>query len=322
LEGNRFEVTVRDLKRIQVDSMGGQPASERLTRCDHEHIEAMVRRIRKHGFINFYGEQRVGSSGSSDETGVRGFDIGRAMLQRKYDLAIDLLMTGRSICRSEHGRESDRVLRVRQAWKETGGDAKATIKAFQGGDYMPRERLVLKGLNRYGKDHPLDALRCLGYNMRMFWINAYQSLIWNKVASIRIQKCGYQVIKGDLYFEKDDINQETVRVAESDDTSSVSLSQVVLPLPGYNIRYPNNEIEEIYKNLLKQDDIIFEKEAPAESTAKGSYRRLIVHPSCIDLEVDDKCTYPGMKAKLTFELPKGCYATMLLRELMITTTTR
>lgn len=33
--------------------------------------------------------------------------------------------------------------------------------------------------------------------------------------------------------------------------------QVVLPLPGYNVEYPNNEIKEWYAEMLEADGLSF-----------------------------------------------------------------
>lgn len=310
LEGNKFEIILRDMKRVSVDCRQDVPARETLVTCEEAHVAQMVARLQRSGFINFFGEQRVGSAGETDEVGVRAFDIGRAMMQQKFDLAVDLLLTGRT---SETSRESATAIQVRKTWKETSGDPEATLKAFQGAEIMTREKLVLKGLKRYGKDRPLDALRCLSHSMRTFWINAYQSYVWNQCASARIQKHGNKVVKGDLYQVGDD---DQVQIVGEDD-KSVLLSQVVLPLPGYNVIYPENDIGTLYQDLLERDEVRFEKTAPEEATAKGSYRRLVVQIQ--DMQYDmlsaDSC-------KFTFQLPKGCYATMCLRELMLTTATR
>jgi hypothetical protein len=55
----------------------------------------------------------------------------------------------------------------------SNGNVDLTLSAFPRGNGLARERTVLKGLKRYGKDKPLDALKCLNFNVRMFWINAY-----------------------------------------------------------------------------------------------------------------------------------------------------
>jgi tRNA(Glu) U13 pseudouridine synthase TruD len=176
---------------------------------------------------------------------------------------------------------------------------------------------------RYGKEKPLEAIRCLGYNMRIFWINAYQSLIWNSAATERIKLYGSKAVKGDLYFEDDCEGQREVKVVASDH-SSVKLSQVVLPLPGYKIRYPENEIGQVYQKLLQRDDVSFDQNAPAEATAKGSYRRLITSPGNLDVSFDaiDESAQATNSMKLKFDLPKGCYATVLMRELFLSTATR
>ena len=99
---------------------------------------------------------------------------------------------------------------------------------------------------------------------------------------------------------------------------SLSLDQVVLPLPGFKISYPENDIGQLYQTLLDLDGVKFEKSAPQEATAKGSYRRLIVQPGTIDFQMNAEEATVDLK----FQLPKGSYATMLLREMMLTTATR
>jgi tRNA pseudouridine13 synthase len=309
LDGNQFTLVIRDLKRVHVDENG----QESLGPCQDQHVRDMVDRLRRSGFINFYGEQRVGSAGLTADVGVRAFDVGRAMLQQDFSKAIDLIMTGRSS--GDHSRESDTAKRVRQTWKDTEGDSKATLKAFQGTDsIMTRERTLLKGLNRFGNDKPLDAIRCLSYSVRTFWINAYQSFVWNQAASLRMKVYGKKVVKGDLYQDE---GTGEVKIVDSND-AYIQISQIVLPLPGNNIIYPENEVGSLYKDLLARDNITFANSGPPESCAKGTYRRIVVKPEILDVEMIE-----GEEAvRLTFNLPKGCYATMFLRELMSSTCRR
>ena len=308
LDGNEFSLVVRNLRRIHVAANG----QESFVTCGERHVQDRVDRIRRSGFINFYGEQRVGSAGSYADVGVRAFDIGRAMLQQDFSKAVDLMMTGRH---GEDSRESDSATRVRQMWKDSKGDSKATLKAFQGAEnIMTREKIVLKGLNRFGDDKPLDAIRCLSYSVRMFWINAYQSFVWNQAASLRMKLYGTKAVKGDLY--QDDVSGEVKIVGSEAD--SVKLSQIILPLPGHSVVYPENEVGTLYKGLLAKDRIAFDQSGPPESQTKGTYRRLVIQPAKLNVEIlEDKDA-----ARLTFQLPKGCYATMFLRELMLSTCTR
>lgn len=162
LEGNRFDITLRDIQRVQVSASG----EEKLCPCDKQHLKDAFERVQRFGFVNFFGEQRVGAPGETADVGVRTFDIGRAMLQGDFSKAIDLIMIGRSLTYGRKSKEDPNETRVRKAWKESGGDPAATLKEFPKGENMPRERALMKGLNRYGKSEPLAAIQCLPYNVR------------------------------------------------------------------------------------------------------------------------------------------------------------
>ena len=98
----------------------------------------------------------------------------------------------------------------------------------------------------------------------------------------------------------------------------------MLPLPGYGVQYPSNDIGDLYKEMLKKDGIDFEKQGPNEGTAKGSYRHLIAKADNMHLETVERTEDPSLvsSVKLSFDLRAGCYATMLLREMMLTTVAR
>jgi len=320
LEGNQFEIVVRNLRQVQVSPRDGR-AEEAYTTCILSHVAAMVDRVRRSGFLNFYGEQRVGTAGLSSIVGVRAFDIGRAILQQDFAKAIDLIMTGRLLCRGSE-TESEEIRLVRQTWKESGGDPVATWKKLPRGDRMMRERQVLKGMKRYGKDDPPSVLKCLHHNERVFWINAYQSYVWNLMATERVRRYGTKVVEGDLILEYGD-SSAVKYVTEDMLTSDLTLHDVVLPMPGFDVKYPNNEVGKLYSEFLDRSGITFEKNSPLDATAKGSYRRLVAKAGNIDFDLKFSDLLPGtLDLSLTFDLPKGCYATMLLRELMLTTVVR
>ena len=322
LVGNKFEIVVRALRQVKLyPSPGG--LKEELIPCAISHVERMVDSVKKTGFINFYGEQRVGSPGDEAAVGVRPFDIGRAMLQSNFAKAIDLLMRGRSKSRGGEFAEKEDIRKARALWKETNGsDPAAVLEAIPRGA-LDRERTVLKGLKRYGTDDPLAAIRCLHHGVRMFWINAYQSYCWNIMATERIRRFGTQPIVGDLYQE-DDGQQRDVKVVTNPSEDKVELNQVVLPLPGYGVQYPCNEIGDLLKKMLKDDGIDFKKDAVPEATARGAYRHLVAPAGSLAVEFLETNGDDGSvgNAKFTFDLPSGSYATMLLREVMITTLAR
>ncbi len=192
---------------------------------------------------------------------------------------------------------------------------------------MVRERDLMRGLLRYG--NALEAVRTVPHNTRTFWVHAYQSLVWNKVATERVRRRGIQPIEGDLYLQD---NESDVQVVT--DPNTVNISQVVLPLPGYSIQYPQNDFGDLYREILAADGVqLSVKNDAEEATVKGSYRRLIQHANNLkwnvvasneEVKTDSSSeTDPVVDAaRFTFELESGCYATMMLRELMLTTMAR
>ena len=327
LKGNQFEIIVRDINRVETKIDGNGIEYERLIPCERGHLTAIVDRVRQNGFVNFFGEQRIGEAGPEIEVGTRSSDIGRLMLRKEFSGAIDLLMKGRNKRRGGDFIESEDLRKMRDIYVSSNGDVDLTLSAFPRGNGLARERTVLQGLKRYGQDKPLDALKCLNFNVRMFWINAYQSLLWNKMASKRLLLLGTGPAIGDLYMDSDSTD---IKVVSKANLSDVGLCQVVLPLPGYNVRYPDNTIGDLYAQALEEDGIKFVQDAVPEATAKGSYRRLIV--PCDDLVWEEFVSEQATAQILTsdevngatfrFSLPSGAYATMCLREIMASTIAR
>ena len=79
--------------------------------------------------------------------------------------------------------------------------------------------------------------------------------------------------------------------------------------------------------MLRDDGIELSKDSVAESTCKGSYRKIIQKATNLKWnsvsEGEDNSDGPTVSAaRVSFELESGCYATMVLRELMVTTLSR
>jgi tRNA pseudouridine13 synthase len=151
----------------------------------------------------------------------------------------------------------------------------------------------------------------------------YQALVWNHAATQRLLLYGGQVVAGDLVVaDRSEIRQ--VQVVMAGEEAQFRMAQVVLPLPGWNVMYPQNAVAQVYEQMLAQDSIEFKKKqkgddgdnGEAECSAKGSYRFLLAQShepvQCHKMNGSDSDYH------LTFDLGPGCYATMFLRELLRT----
>ncbi len=88
-------------------------------------------------------------------------------------------------------------------------------------------------------------------NMRLMYLHAYQSYIWNEAVSERLSECSStQPCIGDLVLLKSTtqntdstskIEESQVLVLNEQNIDKYSIEDVVLPLPGHSVVYPNNQ---------------------------------------------------------------------------------
>lgn len=152
----------------------------------------------------------------------------------------------------------------------------------------------------------------------VFLSTQYEAYIFNKLATERMRLYGANVVPGDLIQIEG--SNEVVMVDETSLTNA-KFEQVVLPMMGYDSLIPNNEVGRYCEALLKEENVRFDKDAPADATIKGSYRRILAKADNVSYEIiSDK--HHSVNAKFSFDLPAGAYATMFFRELMLSTVTR
>jgi len=316
--------------------------------ADDELIHYSVQSLNKFGFINYFGMQRFGS------TTIPTFKIGIEILKNNWENVANLLLYPRE------GERAD-TDQVRKYYYSTH-DIEGTIKRLTKSMYI--EKIFLIALQKSGPKAYLNAFSTLPRNLRMLYLHAYQSYIWNLMASERIHKYGYAApIIGDLVINKSEITNKTskseneeeeevddsyikdiiVKIIETDeDVIKYTIEDVVLPLPGYNIKLPKNDIGEEYIKAMNIDGISLKmfKSKHKEYCVAGGYRRVIEkplnlsyniikyeHPNTplINTDLDklgnkpEPASIPNGRYKavcLTFILHSGTYATMAIRELL------
>lgn len=244
---------------------------------------------------NFYGLQRFGSERMVTHL------VGKALLNRDYNKAIEYLLSYTSEYDSKFSKE------IRERIRDSNNYQKLINILPKG---MDLERNILSTIMK-GKDS-LAAIRSIPINIRRLFVQAYQSYVFNKCLSKSllcnedIQKCK----DGDLCFEieKPLVFGKIRRFREGIDSHNNIIPAI--RLLGYNYQPGKIRFDHITKKILSDENILpkdFYLKDLQELSIQMGFRQTLL--CCSEFR------YSGM-IDLSFKLPKGAYATTLLRELI------
>lgn len=265
----------------------------KINQTSENNIQPFLLELNK--IANFYGLQRFGSERMVTHL------VGKALLERNYNKAIEYLLSYTTKYDSKFSKE------IRERSRDPNNYQKL-IKIMPKG--MDLERLILYALVE-GKDS-IAVLRSVPINIRRLFVQAYQSYVFNKCLSNAllcnedIQKCK----DGDLCFE---IEGPLVFGKIRKFREGIDSNNDVMPairLVGYNYQPGKNRFDHITKRILSDENIspsYFYLKDLQELSLQMGFRQTLLY--CSEFSHFDMLD-------LSFKLPKGSYATVLLRELI------
>ncbi|XP_057180824.1 pseudouridylate synthase PUS7L isoform X2 [Triplophysa rosa] len=297
LQGNHFELVIRDLK----------PHGKHELAMLEELIREAVEHVKNSGFVNYYGPQRFGS-----RTCVQADQIGLALLKEEMETSVKLFFTP---------EDSDNLQNKAKQHFLLTGNAKESLALMPA--YKARERLMLRALHRYGsgREGCIRGWLSLPHAMRLFYLHSYCSRVWNEAAAYRLQKLGFKAVQGDLVWSGSE------RGCKNTTEDELNARQVILTMPGNNVKYPENLLGKWYEDRLAQDGLgsCRFRVTPLKLNIPGCYRPLLAKPqnvtysfrtaeeSQMTSQSDEPCA-PSLS--IAFDLDASCYATVCLREIM------
>lgn len=233
--------------------------------------------------LNFYGYQRFGSKRPVTHL------IGKAIVQRNFEKAIDLILSFTSPFDSKENNEI----------REKLNDKSNYSKYFdQLPSQMDVERIVLKTMME--TNDPQTAIRSIPISLRRFYVQAYQSFLFNcTLSSAFIDEELLEPQEGDVCFDSMDILGKYVKGSEQ---------RLTIPFVGYSY-YNKTRFDYYISKILESEEIspkeFFIKEMQ-EVSNEGGFRQASI--SCSD--------YFSKENLVEFTLSRGSFATIVLREIM------
>ncbi|MGB9713525.1 MAG: tRNA pseudouridine(13) synthase TruD [Candidatus Bathyarchaeales archaeon] len=303
LLGNSFNITIRALR---------QPKSTIQRR-----ITETVKELEELGGVpNFFGHQRFGTTRPITHL------VGRAMVKGDLRKAVMLFLAKPSLNENPESRQARE-----QLWKSK--DFRKALKNFP--KQLRYERLMLKHLAKKPDDF-VGAFKTLPIKLQMLFPQAYQAYLFNKFLSQRIAS--------ELPLDKAEVGDYVVSVqrsglplltmykvvkseaiAEVNEALKAGKMRLALPLIGFKQKPSQGVQGEIEKQILEEEGITpenFQIHFMPEISSKGELRTTLTPINSFQLrEISvDSANPPKNKAKLSFMLYRGSYATILLREIM------
>ncbi len=234
--------------------------------------------------LNFYGYQRFGSSRPVTHL------IGKALVQKRYSDAIHYLLSYVS------KYDSDENTKIRTEMSDPS-NYKRVYESIP--PQMDLERTVIAELIEHGDE--LRAIRALPVQMRRFYVQAYQSYLFNLTIS-KAFDYGEQLFEsqdGDVCYDGAGILGKHIDGLDQ---------RLAIPIVGYSY-YKKTRFNFYISKILKEQEITpkdFYIKEIQEASGEGGFRNSAI--SVTDFDACDNI--------VSFTLSRGSFATIVMREII------
>ena len=291
LLGNSFRIIIRDM-------ICPDPAAR---------MAGITQEIEKQrGVPNYFGVQRFGDSRPVTHK------VGEALVRGKIEEAAFIYLALPFPGELPRTREAREKLWVNR-------DIPAALKEFP--EYLHYELAMLNFLGEHPGDyaHSFDVL---SVNLKRLFVHAYQSYLFNRILSRRLAAAMplHRAVEGDVVcFAKEGLpNMDKVQKVTSENREAIERlagrgrAFLTLPIIGFETAIGEGAQGEMERAILSEEGISQENFKVLENPdlgSRGTRRAALCH-------VKPQIRVEENLAELQFVLPKGSYATVVLREYM------
>jgi tRNA pseudouridine13 synthase len=276
LRGNRFRLRLREV------------ATDAVAKAS-----AVLDVLASRGVPNYFGEQRYGAQGNSHL-------IGGALLRGNYRGAVDALIGNPAAVRDERWRAAI------EAYQRD--DLEESLRTFPAGCRSERDLLqrLVKQPDEWEK-----AFRAVHPRLKKLYLSAYQSFLFDRLLDGRLDRLD-ELMDGDLAYKHDNgaCFLVTDAAAEAPRAAAFDISPTG-PMFGCRMTEPAGSVREREWQLLAAEGITPDSFNLTGGLRMEGERRPLRVPL-----LEPKAGLDAEGLVLEFGLPRGSYATAVLREIM------
>lgn len=284
IAANRFTVTIRSLSEAEVAG-----------------ISEEIPLIESFGFPNYFDDQRFGSLDPR-----QGF-LAEKILKKHYNGALKIYLTRLS----SQDRKEDRERK--EFFFENWDHPQNCLRKAR----TPFEKAAFGHLEKKPKDF-IFLLRKIPREDLSLYYSSYQAFLWNEVLrrglklKVKDPLKLYKGLAGDYFF---------YTAIDSADLESFKNSRLFTPAS--NIKISDAEMSKLYGQVLEENNLrlpMFNITKIRHVFFKGVARAVCVTPRQLTFDfLKDDVYQNHHKCELRFLLPRGSYATMLVKRLFAVT---
>jgi tRNA pseudouridine13 synthase len=289
LVGNKFRLMVKD---VEDPEAAEQEAQE------------ILNQLKERGVPNYYGYQRFGKDRPNTHL------VGKALIKGGVKEAVDRYIG------HPYDTEPKHIQEARRFYDE--GELEESLEAMPSG--MRYEKMMLRALIKEMKKKGelteksyILALRSIPKPLSRMFVHAYQSYLFNKAVSERSKLGIDQYVPGDILIDNEEHLIHEFSEEEIDNQIKKFEAHPSSPLYGSKVPLAGGKLGEMEQKVLDGENLKLEDFTVPQMPKLGSHgiRRAMRFKIW---DVSAEATEEGVL--VSFSIPKGCYATAVLREVM------
>ncbi|MGF7117525.1 tRNA pseudouridine(13) synthase TruD [Methanobacterium oryzae] len=293
LIGNKFRLLIRNTENPEKDV---------------ETAREVLAELEDIGVPNYFGWQRFGNKRPNTHV------VGKLMLENNLKNVVDAYIG------NPYPEEPEHIKEVRQMYDD--GKLQEAFESMPRG--MRYEKMMLKTLLKEMKKKKVDDIADLDENsykwaieslpkpLKRMFVHAYQSYLFNKAVSERTKLGIDKYVEGDIIIDNE---EHLVHEFGDDIDERIKNFEVhpTAPLFGSKVPLAGGKLGEMEQKILDDERVTLENFKVPKMPKLGSHglrRAMRFKIWDVSAEVTDE----GVLVE--FSIPKGCYATAVLREIM------